>query len=893
MGRNSLSGNEEHAEISVESPPMKTDQLREAYLSFFESKGCVRRSSDVLVPRGDPTVLFTPAGMNQLKREFLGLGDPNFRRATTCQKCLRTGDIENVGKTAYHHTFFEMLGNFSFGDYFKREAIQWAWEFCTSKQWLHLPIDSLSVTVYLDDDEAAGIWEREIGLPKGKITRMGEDDNFWPAGAPSKGPDGVCGPCSEIFYHTPHGSVEIWNLVFTQFNRQGPPPDNLTPLPSKNIDTGMGLERTAATLQGVRSNFDIDIFRPLITAICEILRRPYDTASPDSVRIRRIADHIRAVTFCVHENVLPSNEKQGYVVRRLLRRAVLDGYRLGLREPFFHRLTSMVRDVFKVPYPELAETESRVAQVIRGEEDRFFATLETGIGFLDQLFRRIEQSGGAEVGADDAFKLHATYGFPIELTESIAAENNVRVDRTGYNRLWDEHVQVSGSGAFSGNVFATGPIDALRKTMAGSEFLGYAVTEAEATVAGIIAQNELVEKVHEIGHADPIALILDWSPFYGESGGQVGDTGEIRGAGFTFKVSDTQREGEFILHLGHLIVGELRIGDRCRAVVDADRRAGIRRAHTATHILHHALRKYLGPHASQAGSKVDKDYLRFDFTHPEAVRREELDRIEDEINGRVQEASSVRWSTMPLAEAKQLGAMALFGEKYGDVVRVVETGDFSRELCGGTHLDNTGQIGLCKLIAEESVAAGTRRIVALTGPAALHFVREQDTRLRELGQFLKVPATEVMRRAQAMVEEIRSLKKQLAERRSSGAGTTVEELIATASDVSGVKVIAREIPGATPDELRNQIDQVRRKAGPCAVMLACQADGKVQLVAGLSRDLVERGVHAGQWVKVVAGVVGGSGGGKPDMAQAGGKDPSKISEALARAVEHIEQLLHS
>ncbi|MBI3465011.1 MAG: alanine--tRNA ligase, partial [Planctomycetes bacterium] len=804
---------------------MKTDELREAFLAFFESTGCVRRPSDVLVPRGDPTVLFTPAGMNQFKREFLGLGDPDFKRATTCQKCLRTGDIENVGRTAYHHTFFEMLGNFSFGDYFKREAIAWAWEFCTAKKWLNLPAEKLTVSVYLDDDEAAGIWHNDVGLPTSKIARMGEDDNFWPAGAPSKGPDGVCGPCSEIFFHTPDGgSVEIWNLVFTQFNRSGPPPNNLKPLPSKNIDTGMGLERTAAVLQGVVSNFDIDIFQPILAEICEILGRKYDREHPDSVRIRRIADHARAVTFCVYENVLPSNEKQGYVVRRLLRRAVLDGYLLGLREPFFHEIASAVGAAMRGAYPELAKSKKRILNIIRQEEERFLATLETGINYLEALFNKLDLSLRNTVSGDDAFRLHATYGFPIEMTESLAAEHNFIVDSEAYRRAWDEHVKVSGSGAFSGDVMALGATDHIKwnengREVARSEFLGYDTTTADATVRGIVVGKELVDEI-AAGHAGSVGIVLDRTPFYAESGGQVGDIGELQTAGSTIRVTDTQKEGNFIVHLGQVLAGKLRVGDRVRAVVDARRRAGIRRAHTATHLLHHALRKTLGSHATQAGSKVDDDYLRFDFSHPEAVPREELDQIEDEINRRIVEASPVRWTTMPLEEAKKLGAMALFGEKYGDVVRVVMAGDYSRELCGGTHLDNTGQIGLCKVVHEESVAAGTRRVVALTGPAALRYVREQETRLRELSQVLKAPASELVRRAESLLEEIRSLKKQASQRRAEATGTSLEEMIGSATEVGGVKIIARELPGASPDDMRQQIDLLRRKVSPVAVLLA-------------------------------------------------------------------------
>jgi alanyl-tRNA synthetase len=877
---------------------MKTDELREAYLSFFESKGCQRRPSDVLVPKGDPTVLFTPAGMNQFKREFLGLGDPNFKRATTCQKCLRTGDIENVGHTAYHHTFFEMLGNFSFGDYFKREAIHWAWEFCTSKKWLGLPTGRLTISVYLDDDEAAGIWEREIGLASSRIARMGEDDNFWPAGAPSHGPDGVCGPCSEIFYHPPTGKdVEIWNLVFTQFNRQGPPPNNLVPLPSKNIDTGMGLERTAATLQGVVSNFDIDIFGPILGAICEVLGRKYDREHADSVRIRRIADHARAVTFSIHENVLPSNAKQGYVVRRLLRRAVLDGYRLGLREPFFHKLAAAVGAAMRRPYPELTDTAGRVAGIVKNEEEQFLSTLEVGMNFLDGLFERLGGGRGGVISGDDAFKLHATYGFPVEMTESLAAERGLRLDRSRYQILWKEHQEKSGSGAFSGEVMAAAAIDRIKWTENGQEvartaFLGYESTTADAIVRGIVAGKEVVSDI-TAGHAGTVGIVLDRTPFYAESGGQVGDTGELVAGGATFRVADTQKEGNFIVHLGQVASGTLRVGDRVQAKVDAARRVGIMRAHSATHLLHYALHQTLGKHATQAGSKVDDDYLRFDFSHAESVRREELDRVEDIVNSRVAEASEIAWRTMPIDEARKLGAMALFGEKYGDVVRVVTMGDYSREFCGGTHLTNTGQVGLCKVTSEESVAAGTRRIVALTGPAAIRHVREQEAQLRDLAMLLKAPTSELTRRTQGLLDEIKSLRKQLAQKRSESAGATIDDLIAGAVEIDGVKVVAGEVSGASADDLRQQIDHLRRKTSPIAVLLASQADGKVQLVAGLSRDLVERGVHAGQWVKAVAGVMGGGGGGKPDMAQAGGKDPSKLGDALALARDSIGKQLRA
>jgi alanyl-tRNA synthetase len=785
-----------------------------------------------------------------------------------------------------------MLGNFSFGDYFKREAIHWGWEFCTSKKWLGLSPDCLSVTVYLDDDEAAGIWQNELGLPSSKVTRMGEDDNFWPAGAPSHGPDGVCGPCSEIFYQPDQGKpVEIWNLVFTQFNRAGPPPNNLHPLPSKNIDTGMGLERTASTMQRVSSNFDIDIFRPILAAICDILDRRYDRDHPDSVRIRRIADHARAVTFCVLENVLPDNEKQGYVVRRLLRRAVLDGYRLGLREPFFYRLPQVVGQVMQRPYPEVLQSAERIARVVRTEESAFLKTLDIGISHLEAVFAKL--GSGGTVGGEDAFDLHATYGFPIELTESLAREQGLSVDRDRFNECWAQHRAVSGSNFFSGDVMALGATGRIKwmeggREVSRTEFLGYETTAAQGIVRGIVVGKELAESA-QAGPGGRVAVVLDRTPFYAEAGGQVGDIGELKGDGFTVTVLDTKKEGNFILHLGDVVTGTMRLGDTVSATVDAERRAGIRRAHTATHLLHYALHEALGKHATQAGSKVDRDYLRFDFAHGQAVSREELDEIEEEINRRVIEAAPVTWTTMPIEDAKKLGAMALFGEKYGDVVRVVMAGDYSRELCGGTHLDNTGQIGLVKITGEESVAAGTRRIIALTGPAARRQIREQEDTLRELSQVLKAPQAELARRTAALIEEIRSLKKQLTQRRTESAGTSLDELVASATEVAGIKIVTRELAGASADDLRQQIDLLRRKASPIAILLGSQTDGKVQLIAALSRDLVERGFDAVRWVKDAAKLVGGGGGGRPDMAQAGGKDPSKLADALAHGLDSMRR----
>ena len=865
---------------------MTTDDLRDAYLDFFASKGCVRKASDVLVPN-DPTVLFTPAGMNQFKREFLGLGDPDFKRATTCQKCIRTGDIENVGKTAFHETFFEMLGNFSFGDYFKREAIHWAWEFLTVV--LKLPADRLTITVYLDDDEAYSIWHDEVKVPADRITRMGEDDNFWPAGAPTHGPNGVCGPCSEIFFHgNGPKEVEIWNLVFTQFNRVGP--GQLEPLPSKNIDTGMGLERAAACLQGVPTVFATDIFKPIVAAAADQMKVPYVPASPDGIRIRRMADHARALTFCIHENVKPSAEKQGYVIRRLLRRAVLDAYQMGRRDPFLFELVPVVADVMKRPYPELGESVQRIQTVIRQEEEQFLRNLENGLKLLNDTFRKTKAGGSDVISGRDAFILHSTHGIPVEITESLATERNLMVDLAGFEQAQTVHEDISRPQTTAFDVFATGPLDTLKQSYHhGSEFLGYEATETDAKVIGILAQGHLADSATKDGE-HPIALVLDRTPFYGESGGQVGDIGTIRGEGFAFEVTDTKKDNDFTLHVGRVTEGTVALNMEARAAVDAGRREAIRRAHSATHVLHHALHLHLGKHAQQAGSKVEPDRLRFDFSNPEAVGPERLRAVEETVNLRVMEGEPVSWSTMPIAEAKMLGAMALFGEKYPEVVRVVQMGEFSRELCGGTHLDNVGKVGLFKVVGEESVSAGTRRITALTGMAALEYIRGEEDALAEVAAALKVPPGMAAARVAALLEEVKTLKKQAAQRKPDAPKAAPDDLLAAAAPVADFRVVAHALDGAPPDELRQLIDVLRRKAGTgLAVLLASSADGKVNLAAGLTADLVARGLHAGAWLKAVAPVVGGGGGGRPDLAQAGGKDPAKVPAALETAVEAIRQ----
>jgi alanyl-tRNA synthetase len=912
------------------------------------------------VPHDDPTLLFTNAGMVQFKDTFLGREKRDYVRATTSQRCVRAGgkhnDLENVGYTARHHTFFEMLGNFSFGDYFKREAINWAWEILTDKKWLAIDPARLTVSVYKDDDEAADLWHRDIKLPHDRIARLDEDENFWPASAPSQGPDGVCGPCSEIFYHTDDGGeVEIWNLVFTQFNRVGDPPDNLRPLPSKNIDTGMGLERAAATLQGVSTNFHIDILKPIVLAAGEVCGVKYDPASDDGRRLRRITDHIRACAMAVHENVYPGAQKEKYVIRRLLRRAVLDGHRMGLREPFLFKLVPAVVEQMKTPYPEITETVARVQEVIKKEEASFLGTLDAGLARIERIFDEMRKQNRAAVDGGEAAELYQTYGVPPELFETIAIENNLAFDWEGFRQAMEQHGETSGRQSH-GVMIAHGPIDNIKKVLHEVKFLGYETVESGAELKFIVAQEHLCDHIKEQGREAEITVVLDRTPFYGESGGQVGDTGEIIGEDFKFRVLDTQKDGGLILHLGHLEQGEMHTGAKVTARVDRARREGIRRAHSATHILHHALQKNLGTHAQQQGSKVEDDYLRFDFTNMAPVATEQLEAIEHDVNQRVAADEPVEWKIVPLAEARKAGAMMLFGEKYPDPVRMVSMGEFSRELCGGTHLEHTGQVGPFEIIAEEAVSAGTRRIVALTGEKARENVKrtqrallqmteklgvavldvpeavkrlanrvrdlkkqlssgakskeeynggkqtwtaktgepsyaQMKAALRDAARTLNVSPFDAPERVEAMLAEVEQLKRQLAELAKSG-DISADALLEKASDVSGVKVVVADLPAANPNLMRQLIDQMRQKASPIAVLLAAaQGEDKVLLVAGISRELVDRGLSAGKWVGEVAPVVGGGGGGRPDMAQAGGKQPEKLPEALDKARSSIAAML--
>lgn len=939
---------------------MKTDELREKYLSFFQSKGHHRQASDVLVPTWDPSVLFTPAGMNQFKDHFLGKVKLDFTRATTCQKCLRTGDIDNVGRTAYHHTFFEMLGNFSFGDYFKNEAIAWAWEFLTDKKWLGIPPERLTITVYKDDDEAAAIWNEKIGVPMTRITRMDEADNFWPASAPSQGPDGVCGPCSEIYYTLENGkNVEIWNLVFTQFNRVGDPPDNLRPLPSKNIDTGMGLERTASVLQGVPTNFHIDILFPIVQAASEVCSTKYEYESDDGRRLRRITDHVRACTFAIHENVYPGPKKARYVIKRLLRRAVLDGHQLGMREPFLHQLVPVVAQMMKSTYPELSETIERVSQVMKREESDFFSTIDSGLDRINRVFADMSSHGRLMVDGNEAASLYQTHGVPPELFQQIAAEKNFTFDWDGYRQAMARHGDISGGGGIE--LFETGPIETLKEALHHTDFLGYATTKDSAQIKGIIVgkpkDDRLVSSISANTEGDMFRIVLDRTPFYGESGGQVGDSGRIETTNGVFEVTDSQRSGDLVVHYGRMVSGSLKEGESVQAIVDETRRDAIRRAHSATHILHHALQTELGKHAQQQGSKVDSDWLRFDFSHQDSISDEQLKAIEALANAKVTEGASISWQNVPLATAREEGAMMLFGEKYPDPVRMVSMGGFSKELCGGTHASNTAEINTIELLGEESVSSGVRRITALTGERAQEQRRKTEalaqraaeklgcsidtlgsktvdlvTAIRKLKKMatgsasgesaperiagtaktqsgtrpdygvirsaykqaaraLNVALDEVADRIETLLSEEKQLHDQLAQL-ASGNSVDVDQLLASAEIVGGTRMIVCDVPNANAAMMRQWVDQIRKKSSePVAVLFANASDGKVTLIAGISNSLVEKGLSAGKWIGPVANEVGGSGGGKPDLAQAGGKTPEKIADALRVAKDTWRSML--
>ena len=861
-----------------------TAEIRQAFLDFFHSKGHQVVASSSLVPHNDPTLLFTNAGMNQFKDVFLGLDKRNYSRATTSQRCVRAGgkhnDLENVGYTARHHTFFEMLGNFSFGDYFKHDAIQFAWELLTSEKWFALPKERLWVTVYESDDEAYEIWEKEVGIPRERIIRIGDNkgapyasDNFW-----QMGDTGPCGPCTEIFYdHGDHiwggppGSpeedgdryIEIWNIVFMQFNRQAD--GTMEPLPKPSVDTGMGLERIAAVLQHVNSNYDIDLFRTLIQAVAKV------TGATDlsNKSLRVIADHIRSCAFLIADGVMPSNENRGYVLRRIIRRAVRHGNMLGAKETFFYKLVGPLIDVMGSAGEDLKRQQAQVEQVLKTEEEQFARTLERGLALLDEELAKLS---GDTLDGETAFRLYDTYGFPVDLTADVCRERNIKVDEAGFDAAMEEQRrrarEASGFGA---------DYNAMIRVDSASEFKGYDHLELNGKVTALFVDGKSVDAINAGQEA---VVVLDQTPFYAESGGQVGDKGELKGANFSFAVEDTQKYGQAIGHIGKLATGSLKVGDAVQADVDEARRARIRLNHSATHLMHAALRQVLGTHVSQKGSLVNDKVLRFDFSHNEAMKPEEIRAVEDLVNTQIRRNLPIETNIMDLEAAKAKGAMALFGEKYDERVRVLSMGDFSTELCGGTHASRTGDIGLFRIISESGTAAGVRRIEAVTGEGAIATVHADSDRLSEVAHLLKGDSNNLADKVRSVLERTRQLEKELQQLKEQAAAQESANLSSKAIDVNGVKLLVSELSGVEPKMLRTMVDDLKNQLGSTIIVLATVAEGKVSLIAGVSKDVTDR-VKAGELIGMVAQQVGGKGGGRPDMAQAGGTDAAALPAALA------------
>lgn len=861
-----------------------TAEIRQAFLDFFHSKGHQVVASSSLVPHNDPTLLFTNAGMNQFKDVFLGLDKRNYSRATTSQRCVRAGgkhnDLENVGYTARHHTFFEMLGNFSFGDYFKHDAIQFAWELLTSEKWFALPKERLWVTVYESDDEAYEIWEKEVGIPRERIIRIGDNkgapyasDNFW-----QMGDTGPCGPCTEIFYdHGDHiwggppGSpeedgdryIEIWNIVFMQFNRQAD--GTMEPLPKPSVDTGMGLERIAAVLQHVNSNYDIDLFRTLIQAVAKV------TGATDlsNKSLRVIADHIRSCAFLIADGVMPSNENRGYVLRRIIRRAVRHGNMLGAKETFFYKLVGPLIDVMGSAGEDLKRQQAQVEQVLKTEEEQFARTLERGLALLDEELAKLS---GDTLDGETAFRLYDTYGFPVDLTADVCRERNIKVDEAGFEAAMEEQRrrarEASGFGA---------DYNAMIRVDSASEFKGYDHLELNGKVTALFVDGKAVDAINAGQEA---VVVLDQTPFYAESGGQVGDKGELKGANFSFAVEDTQKYGQAIGHIGKLAAGSLKVGDAVQADVDEARRARIRLNHSATHLMHAALRQVLGTHVSQKGSLVNDKVLRFDFSHNEAMKPEEIRAVEDLVNAQIRRNLPIETNIMDLEAAKAKGAMALFGEKYDERVRVLSMGDFSTELCGGTHASRTGDIGLFRIISESGTAAGVRRIEAVTGEGAIATVYADSDRLSEVAHLLKGDSNNLADKVRSVLERTRQLEKELQQLKEQAAAQESANLSSKAIDVNGVKLLVSELSGVEPKMLRTMVDDLKNQLGSTIIVLATVAEGKVSLIAGVSKDVTDR-VKAGELIGMVAQQVGGKGGGRPDMAQAGGTDAAALPAALA------------
>ena len=872
---------------------MGANELREKYLSFFESKDHLRLQSFPLVPKNDKSLLLINAGMAPLKPYFTGLEEPPKRRITTCQKCIRTGDIENVGKTSRHGTFFEMLGNFSFGDYFKSEIIPWAWEFITET--LGIPKDKLYVTIYLNDDEAYDIWTSKTDVDPSRIFRLGKDDNFWEIGV------GPCGPCTEIHFDRGEGKVEtveefleasdadriveFWNLVFTQFDKDEE--GNYNELAQKNIDTGMGLERMGCIMQGVDTIFEVDTIKSILEAVEKLTGVKYGENPKNDISIRIITDHIRAVTFLVSDGVLPSNEGRGYVLRRLLRRAARHGKLLGVKELFLQKLIDEVIKVNDKAYPVLVEKESYIKKVVGIEEEKFNETIDQGTEILNSYIEVLKNEGKTVLSGQEAFKLYDTYGFPIDLTKEILEEEHLSVDEEAFNEEMEKQKERARNarGNMDGESWKEDPLSKLESTV-DSTFNGYSEIYGEGTIEAIVKDDELVQSAEE---GDKVSIVLDNTTFYPEGGGQVGDCGLITNENLVLEVLNTKKgANNSIKHIGIIKSGRISNGDKVKTLVDRETRMSAARNHSATHLLHKALREVLGEHVNQAGSLVTPERLRFDITHFEAISNEELKVIEEKVNNVILSSLDIKCDIMNIKEAKEKGATALFGEKYGDEVRVVSMGDYSTELCGGTHLTNTSQVGMFKILSEGGVAAGVRRIEAITGKAVYEYLKERDGIISEVCVNLKSKEDNLIQRISSLLEENKNLSKELHDMKAKMSLQSVDSIFDSKVEVNGVNLITNKFEGMDMDTLRETADNLRDKLGSGVVVLANVVDDKVNFVVTATKDVLDKEIHSGNIVREVAKIAGGKGGGRPNMAQAGASDVSKVDQALSYASEVIK-----
>lgn len=871
-------------------------QVRQMFLDFFKEKGHAVEPSASLVPHDDPTLLWINSGVATLKKYFDGRVVPQNPRICNAQKSIRTNDIENVGKTARHHTFFEMLGNFSIGDYFKEEAIEWAWEFLTSDEWIGFDPNLLSVTVHPEDEEAYVLWRDKMGVPEERIIRL--EGNFWDIG------EGPSGPNTEIFYDRgeaygndmndpelyPGGEneryLEVWNLVFSEFNHN--PDGTYTPLPKKNIDTGMGLERMVSVIQNVPTNFDTDLFMPIIRAVETISGESYGESKEKDTAFKVIADHIRTVAFAVSDGALPSNEGRGYVLRRLLRRAVRYAKTIHIHRPFMYDLVPVVAEIMKDFYPDVQAKEEFIAKVIKNEEERFHETLNEGLAILSEVIKKERDNGSSQISGKDVFKLYDTYGFPVELTEEYAEDENMTVDREGFQlEMEKQRERARNARQDVGSMQVQG--GALGDIKAESTFIGYENLTADARIIELLQNGEIVTEAHE---GETVQILLDETPFYAESGGQVADKGTLKSAEAIIDIKDVKKapNGQHV-HEGVVVSGTVQKGIEVTAEVESALRKGIVKNHTATHLLHQALKDVLGSHVNQAGSLVNENRLRFDFSHFGQVTKEELSQIEKIVNEKIWEGISVAIDLKPIAEAKEMGAMALFGEKYGDIVRVVQVGDYSIELCGGCHVQNTAEIGLFKIASESGIGAGTRRIEAVTGKGAYEELNDQLAILEKAANELKSNTKDVPKRIASLQADLKEVQREneslLAKLSQAEAGSILEKVI----EVGGVNVLTEKVNAKDMNHLRTMVDDLKAKLGSAVIVLGAVQNGKVNISAGVTKDVIEKGLHAGKLVKQAAEICGGGGGGRPDMAQAGGKQPEKLEEALATVEESVKSVL--